>query len=108
MQPQPQDAGEQLMNRAIIVEEEEKDGQAQMNRDVQMEEPVHLDHILIEKLGKDLVKAVYGKDKVGQYNGVTMMTYGANKYSISKENSKDGGEMLIKFIEEYKKAEAVL
>jgi len=36
------------------------------------------------------------------------MTYGANKYHISKENSKDGGEMLIKFMEEYKKAEAVL
>ena len=48
------------------MEEEEKDGQAQMNRDLHMEEPVHLDHILKEKLGKDLVKAVYGKDKVGQ------------------------------------------
>ena len=37
-----------------------------------------------------------------------MMTYGANKYNISKKNSKDSGEMLVKFMEEYKKAEAVL
>jgi hypothetical protein len=29
---------------------------------------------------KDMLIRVYGKDKVGQYNGVTIMTYGANKY----------------------------
>ena len=53
------------MNRPAIVEEEEKDGQAQMNKDVIMEDPVPLDEPLIERLGKDLLKAVYGKDKVG-------------------------------------------
>jgi len=36
------------------------------------------------------------------------MTYGANKYQVSKEFANNGGEMLIKFMEEYKKAEAVL
>lgn len=54
------------MNRPAIVEEEEKDGQAQMNNDVYMEDPGPLDEPLIERLGKDLLKAVYGKDKVGQ------------------------------------------
>ena len=34
-----------------------------------------------------MLTRVYGKDKVGKYNGVTIMTYGANKYSVSKENS---------------------
>ncbi len=55
-----------------------------------------------------MLTGVYGKDKVGQYNGVTMMAYGANKYQVSKEYNQKGGEMLMKFMEEYEKAEKVL